>query len=47
MIHAFLPALLELKDPTVEEIHFSTSQPATHGFLDSVTVLLMIFQGPE
>jgi hypothetical protein len=42
MIHTFLPAPYKLKDPAVVEICFSTSQPATHGFVDCVIILAVL-----
>jgi hypothetical protein len=51
-IYAFLPALQNLKDASAIEDRSSSSQPASHGFLDCLVSLVVvtshvIFQGPE
>jgi hypothetical protein len=51
-IYAFLPALQNLKDASAAEVRSSSSQPASHGFLDCLVSLVVvtsqvIFQGPE
>jgi hypothetical protein len=50
--YAFLPALHNLKDACAVEVRSSSSQPASHGFLDCLVCLVVvtsqvIFQGPE
>jgi hypothetical protein len=52
LIHAFLPALQNLKNASAVEVRSSSSQPASHGFLDCLVSLIVvtsqvIFQGPE
>jgi hypothetical protein len=47
-----LPALQNLKHASAVEVRSSSSQPASHGFLDCLVSLVvvpcqMIFQGPE
>jgi hypothetical protein len=51
-IYAFLPALQNLKNASAVEVCSSSSQPASHGFLDCLVSLVVvisqvIFQGPE
>jgi hypothetical protein len=51
-IYAFLPVLLNLKDAPVVEVRSSSSQAASHDFLDGLVSLVVvtsqvIFQGPE
>jgi hypothetical protein len=51
-IYAFLPALQNLKDTSAAEIRSSSSQPASHGFLDCLVSLVavtsqVIFNGPK
>jgi hypothetical protein len=51
-IYAFLPALQNLKHASAVEVRSSSSQPASHGFLDCPVSLVVvasqvIFQGPE
>jgi len=51
-IYAFLPVLQNLKDASAVEVRSSSSQPASHGFLDCLVSLVVvtsqvIFQGPE
>jgi hypothetical protein len=51
-ISTFLPALQNLKNAPAVELRSSSSQPASHGFLDCLVSLLVmtsqvIFQGPE
>jgi hypothetical protein len=51
-IYAFLPALQNRKDASAAEVRSSSSQPASHGFLDCLVILVVvtsqvIFQGPE
>jgi hypothetical protein len=51
-IYAFLPALQTLKNAPAVEVHSSSSQPASHGFLDCLVSLEVVtsqvtFQGPE
>jgi hypothetical protein len=51
-IYAFLPALQNLIDASVVEFRFSSSQPASHVFLDCLVSLLVVtpqvmFQEPE
>jgi hypothetical protein len=52
MIYAFLRALQNLKNASAVEVRSSSSQPASHGFLDClvspvVVTSQVIFQGPE
>jgi hypothetical protein len=51
-ICAFLSAFQNLKDASAVEVRSSSSQPASHGFLNCIVSLvvvtsLVIFQGPE
>jgi len=51
-ICVFLPALQNLKDASVVEVHSSSSQPALHSFLDCLISLVVVtsqvfFQGPK
>jgi hypothetical protein len=51
-IYVFLSALQNVKYASAVEVRSSSSQPASHGFLDclvSIVVLIsqVIFQGPE
>jgi hypothetical protein len=51
-IYAFLPALQNLKDASAVQVRSSSSQPASHGFMDCLVSLVVvtsqvIFQGPE
>jgi hypothetical protein len=49
LIYAFLPALRNLKNASAVEVRSSSSQPASHGFLDCLVVVTsqVMFQGPE
>jgi hypothetical protein len=52
LIYAFLPAMQNLKDVSAVKVRSSSSQPASHGFLDCLVSLAMvtsqmIFQAPE
>jgi len=42
MIHTFLLALHEHEDSTAVEVCSSASQPAVHGFLDYVIILIVL-----
>jgi hypothetical protein len=51
-IYTFLPTLQNLKNASAVEVRSSSSQPASHGFLDclvSVVVVTsqVIFKGPK
>jgi hypothetical protein len=51
-IYAFLPALRNPKDASAIEILSTSSQPASHGFLDCSVILVMVtsqvnLQGPR
>jgi hypothetical protein len=51
-IYEFLPALQDLKDASAVEVRSSSSQPASHGFMDCLVSLVVvtsqvIFQRPE
>jgi hypothetical protein len=51
-IYGFLPALQNLKDASAVQVRSSSSQPASHGFLDCLVSLVVvtsqvICQGPE
>jgi hypothetical protein len=51
-IYAFPSAMQNLKNATAVEVRSSSSQPASHGFLDCLISLVVvtsqvIFQGPE
>jgi hypothetical protein len=51
-IYAFLPEFQNLKNASAVEVRSSSSQPATHGFLNCLVSLVVvtsqvIFQGPE
>jgi hypothetical protein len=51
-IYAFLPALQNIKSVSAVEVRSSSSQTASHGFLDCLVSLLVvtsqvIFQGHE
>jgi hypothetical protein len=51
-IYAFLPVLQDFKNVSAVEIRSSSSQPASHGFLDclvslAVVTAQVIFQGTE
>jgi hypothetical protein len=47
-IYAFLPALQNLKYASMVEVRSSSSQPASHGFLDClVSPVMVTSQGPE
>jgi hypothetical protein len=51
-IYAFLPALQNLKIASAGKVLSSSSQPASHGFLDCLVSLVVvisqaIFQGPK
>jgi hypothetical protein len=51
-IYAFPPALQNLKNASAVEVRSSSSQPASHGFLDCLVSLVVVtfqvmFQGPE
>jgi hypothetical protein len=51
-IYTFLPELRNLKNASAVEVRFSSSQPASHGFLDCLVSLVavksqVIFQEPE
>jgi hypothetical protein len=51
-IYAFLPALQNLKNASAVEVRSSSSQSASHDFLDCLVSLVVvtsqvIFQGPE
>jgi hypothetical protein len=51
-IYAFLPALQNLEDAPAVEVRSSSSQTASHDFLDCLISLVVvtsqvIFQGPE
>jgi hypothetical protein len=41
-IYAFLPALLNLKDVSAVEVHSSSLQPASRGFLDCLVSLVVV-----
>jgi hypothetical protein len=41
-IYAFLPALQNLKDASAAEVRSSSSQPASHGFLDHLISLVVV-----
>jgi hypothetical protein len=51
-IYAFLPELQNLKNASAAEVRSSSSQSASHGFLNCLVILVVvtsqvIFQGPE
>jgi hypothetical protein len=51
-VYAFLLALQNLKDASAVEVRSSSSQPASHGFLDCLVILValtsrVIIRGPE
>jgi hypothetical protein len=51
-LYAFLPVLQNLTDASAAEVRSSSSQPASHGFLDCLVSLVVVtsqvsFQGPE
>jgi hypothetical protein len=41
-IYALLSALEDLKYASAVEVHSSSSQPASHGFLDSLVSLIVV-----
>jgi hypothetical protein len=43
-IYAFLPVLQKLKDASAVEVNSSSSQPALHGFLDCISLVVVTSQ---
>jgi hypothetical protein len=41
-VYTFLPALQNLKNASAEEVLSSSSQPASHGFLDCLLSLVVV-----